>query len=84
MTSCDGVLSTSLVDLVRWRTQLRHPSREIWHGGRYIEQWADSATMNELAATRTGYGVREIGLSLRRLGARFGGVSWRFLPGWAW
>lgn len=66
-----GVLSNALVDLVRWRTQLRHPSMEIWHGTRYIEEWAESATMNELAATRTGYGVQEIGLSRRRLAALF-------------
>jgi aminoglycoside 6-adenylyltransferase len=71
MTSCEGILSKALVDLVRWRTQLRHPSMEIWHGTRYLEEWADSATMDELAATRTGYGVQEIGLSLRRLGALF-------------
>ena len=71
MTACEGVLSKTLVDLVRWRTQLQHPTREIWHGTRYLEEWTDSATLNALAATRTGYGVEEIGLSLRRLGALF-------------
>jgi aminoglycoside 6-adenylyltransferase len=71
MTSCEGTLSKALVDLLRWRTQLRHPSTDIWHGTRYIEEWLDSATMVDLAATRTGYGVHEIGLSLRRLAALF-------------
>ena len=71
MTACEGVLSGALVDLIRWRSRLRHPSREIWHGSRHLEEWADSVTLNELAATRTGYGVEEIGLSLRRLGASF-------------
>jgi aminoglycoside 6-adenylyltransferase len=71
MTSCEGDLSKPLVDLVRWRTQLRLPSIDIWHGNRYIEEWADSATMIDLAATRTGYGVHEIGLSLRRLANLF-------------
>jgi aminoglycoside 6-adenylyltransferase len=71
MTSCEGVLSKGLVDLVRWRIQLRRPSVDVWHGNRYIEEWADSATMADLAATRTGYGVHEIGLSLRRLADLF-------------
>ena len=71
MTSCEGVLSRALVDLVRWRTQLRHPSVEIWHGTRYIEEWAGAATMKALAATRSGYGVQQIELSLRGLGALF-------------
>ena len=45
MTSCEGVLSDRLVDLVRWRTQLRNPSVDVWHGSRYLEEWTDAATL---------------------------------------
>jgi len=71
MTWCEGSLTASTIALIRWWTQVRRPSTDVWHASRFIEEWLDPRVMNQLATTRTGYGSTEIGQSLRSLAELF-------------
>ncbi|OWY61684.1 hypothetical protein B7486_62490, partial [cyanobacterium TDX16] len=58
--SCDGQLLRGLVEVLRWRTQLRHPGRETWHGLRFAEEWLDpddAALLSSAATTADPAGV---------------------------
>jgi aminoglycoside 6-adenylyltransferase len=67
MACCEGRLTAATVELARWWTRLRRPSKDIWHSTRFLEEWLEPSVMSELAATRAGYGEAEIRRSLVRL-----------------
>ncbi|MFN8026540.1 MAG: aminoglycoside 6-adenylyltransferase [Acidimicrobiia bacterium] len=75
MTTCETVLTTCLVDMLRSRTSLRDPTRDLWHGNRYLEEWLEPDVVEALAATRGGYGRDAIATSLRRVAAMFTDVE---------
>jgi aminoglycoside 6-adenylyltransferase len=45
---CDCYLKGRLVQLFAWHVETRDPGRDTWHGGRFLEQWADTALVDEL------------------------------------
>lgn len=68
---CDCYLTERLVQLVRWRGH----GRETWHGYRFFERWAGSATIAALGPTFARYNDADIARALRATAELFGDVE---------
>jgi aminoglycoside 6-adenylyltransferase len=62
--TCDGYLKTLLVQLLAWRTQAFHPEIDTWHGGRFLERWADQQTLRDLHDAYASYDADDVARAL--------------------
>jgi aminoglycoside 6-adenylyltransferase len=53
--SCDGYLKALTVDLLAWNTRAADPATDTWHRGRFLERWADEASLRELRDAYAAY-----------------------------
>jgi aminoglycoside 6-adenylyltransferase len=64
MQCCDCHLKTLLVRLLAWHAQASHPRLDTWHGGRFLERWADRAALRELGGTFARYDAEDVARAL--------------------
>jgi len=61
LEATNGYLRTLLVRAVRWHALVRGPSgRDLWHGARFFEQWADPRVIRDFPHTVAQYDPRSI------------------------
>jgi len=50
--SCDGDLKQRLLEMIAWHVRVnRGPTRDAWHEGRFLEEWADPRAVAALPDT---------------------------------
>jgi aminoglycoside 6-adenylyltransferase len=64
-------LNTDLVELIAWYTMLHHPDADTWHGGRFLEEWADPHLLGALGRAVAIYDQAHIADALRQQAALF-------------
>jgi aminoglycoside 6-adenylyltransferase len=62
--SCDGYLKQLLVELLAWHAQASDPNVDTWHGGRFLERWADRHALEALRHAYAGYEAADIARAL--------------------
>jgi aminoglycoside 6-adenylyltransferase len=72
LEATNGYLRGLLVRAVRWHAVARGPSgREVWHGARFFEQWADPRVIRDFPETVAQYDARSVARALRANRALF-------------
>jgi aminoglycoside 6-adenylyltransferase len=61
---CDCYLKTLLVRLLAWHTQAAHPQVDTWHGGRFLERWADRQALHDLRSAYASYDPDDVARAL--------------------
>jgi len=70
----NGYLRALLVRMVRWHALVRGPTgRDVWHGTRFFESWADPRVIRDLPQTIARYDATAVARALRAYRALF---SW--------
>lgn len=63
--SClDGYMKARLVTLLGWHARAVSPDVDTWHGGRFLERWADPGALAALEATYARYDLRDVARAL--------------------
>jgi aminoglycoside 6-adenylyltransferase len=62
--TCNCHLKGLLVTLLGWHTRAAEPLADTWHGGRFLERWADPHTLQELGHAYAGYDAAEVAQAL--------------------
>lgn len=57
---CDGELKQHLLTLFEWHARTIDPSRDVWHDGRFIDEWADPRTLARLPNTFAAYSTDDL------------------------
>ena len=60
----DGYLKVRLVKLLEWHARSVDPSVDTWHGGRFVERWADPGALAALELAYAHYDVRDVARAL--------------------
>jgi aminoglycoside 6-adenylyltransferase len=60
----DGYLKARLVTLMAWHARALDPSVDTWHGGRFLERWADPGALAALERAFAQYDVRDVARAL--------------------
>jgi aminoglycoside 6-adenylyltransferase len=60
----DGYLKARLVTLMGWHARAVDPSLDTWHGGRFLERWADPGALTALETAFARYDVRDVARAL--------------------
>jgi aminoglycoside 6-adenylyltransferase len=60
----DGYLKARLVTLLEWHTRSLDPDLHTWHGGRFLERWADPGALAALERAYAHYSVRDVARAL--------------------
>jgi molybdopterin-guanine dinucleotide biosynthesis protein A len=60
----DGYMKARLVSLMGWHAQAVDPSLDTWHGGRFLERWADPGALAALEAAYARYDLRDVARAL--------------------
>jgi aminoglycoside 6-adenylyltransferase len=60
----DGYLKWRLLALLRWHARLLDPTVDTWHGGRFLERWADPGALAALERAYAHYDVRDVARAL--------------------
>ena len=60
----DGYLKWRLLVLLRWHARVLDPAAETWHGGRFIERWADPGALAALERAYAHYDLRDVARAL--------------------
>jgi aminoglycoside 6-adenylyltransferase len=60
----DGYLKWRLLTLLRWHARSVDPSVETWHGGRFLERWADPGALAALERAYAHYDLRDVARAL--------------------
>lgn len=60
----DGYLKARLVTLLEWHAQAVDPDVDTWHGGRFLERWADPGALAALESAYAHYDVRDVARAL--------------------
>jgi aminoglycoside 6-adenylyltransferase len=53
-----------LATLLGWHAQAREPSVDTWHGGRFLERWADPGALSALEDAYARYDLRDVARGL--------------------
>jgi aminoglycoside 6-adenylyltransferase len=62
---CDGELKIQLQTMMEWHARAAGvPEREIWHDGRFLEEWADPGALAALPATFAAYDLDDLSRAL--------------------
>ena len=63
--SClDGYLKARLVTLLEWHARALDPDVDTWHGGRFLERWADPGALAALERAYAHYDLRDVARAL--------------------
>jgi aminoglycoside 6-adenylyltransferase len=62
--TCNCHLKGLLVTLHGWHTTAAQPLADTWHGGRFLERWADPQTLGALRDAYAGYDPAEVARAL--------------------
>jgi aminoglycoside 6-adenylyltransferase len=60
----DGYLKDRLVTLLEWHARAVDPSVDTWHGGRFLERWADPGALAALESAYAHYDLRDVARAL--------------------
>ena len=60
----DGYLKARLVTLFEWHARAVDPNVDTWHGGRFLERWADPGALAALELAYAHYDVRDVARAL--------------------
>jgi aminoglycoside 6-adenylyltransferase len=60
----DGYLKWRLLTLLRWHARSVDPFVETWHGGRFLERWADPGALAALERAYAHYDLRDVARAL--------------------
>ncbi len=60
----DGYLKARLVTLIEWHARSVDPAVDTWHGGRFLERWADPGALAALEKAFAHYDVRDVARAL--------------------
>ncbi len=60
----DGYMKTRLVALLGWHARAVDPSVDTWHGGRFLERWADPGALAALESAYARYDLRDVARAL--------------------
>ena len=60
----DGYMKARLVTLLEWHARSVDPSVDTWHGGRFLERWADPGALSALETAFAHYDVRDVARAL--------------------
>jgi aminoglycoside 6-adenylyltransferase len=69
--ACDCYLKSLLVRLLAWHTRARDPEVDTWHGGRFLERWADPPALEELRGAYATYDADGVARALEATMALF-------------
>lgn len=61
---CDAYMKQLLLRMLEWNSWARDPQVDTWHGGRFLEQWADARTLTHLRSAFARYDESAIWLAL--------------------
>jgi aminoglycoside 6-adenylyltransferase len=76
LEATNGYLRALLVRTVRWHALARGPSgRDVWHGTRFFEKWADPRVIRDFPETVARYDVRSVAQALRASRTLFGWLT---------
>ena len=56
----DSYMENVLIRILEWRTHAENPNVDTWHAGRFIERWADPATLEEFRGTFAAYDEADV------------------------
>ena len=62
--SCDCYLKGLVVRLLAWHARAADPRTDTWHGGRFLERWADPRALRELRHAYAGYDAAGVARAL--------------------
>jgi aminoglycoside 6-adenylyltransferase len=62
--TCNCYLKGLLVTLLGWQAKAADPQADTWHGGRFLERWADSRALGDLRGTYAGYDAADVARGL--------------------
>ena len=62
--TCNCYLKGLLVTLLGWHTLAADPLADTWHGGRFLERWADPTSLGALRDADAGYDAAEVARAL--------------------
>ena len=63
--SClDGYMKARLVTLLEWHARAVEPAADTWHGGRFLERWADPGALAALERAYAHYELRDVARAL--------------------
>ena len=60
----DGYMKARLVTLLEWHARAVDPSAHTWHGGRFLERWADPGALAALESAYAHYDIRDVARAL--------------------
>jgi len=76
LEATNGYLRQLLVSIVRWHALARGPKgRDLWHGARFFESWADPRVLRDFAGTVALYDAPSVARALRANRAMFSLLS---------
>jgi len=76
LEATNGYLRALLVRTVRWHAIARGPrGRDVWHGARFFEAWADPRVIREFPETVAQYDARSVARALRANRTLFGWLT---------
>jgi len=70
-SECDSHLKKLVVELMTWQARLTDPLPDTWHEGRYLEEWADRRSLDELRDACARYDPNDVARALRATAALF-------------
>jgi aminoglycoside 6-adenylyltransferase len=60
----DGYLKARLVTVLEWHARAVEPAADTWHGGRFLERWADPGALAALEGAYAHYDLRDVSRAL--------------------
>jgi aminoglycoside 6-adenylyltransferase len=60
----DAYMKSRLATLLGWHARAVDPSVDTWHGGRFLERWADSGALAALETAYARYDLRDVARAL--------------------
>jgi aminoglycoside 6-adenylyltransferase len=60
----DAYMKARLVTLMGWHARAVDPTVDTWHGGRFLERWADPGALAGLASAYARYDLRDVARAL--------------------
>jgi aminoglycoside 6-adenylyltransferase len=59
--SCDGELKQRLLEMIAWHARATgDPTHDTWHGGRFLEEWAEPRALEALPNTFAAYDTKDL------------------------
>lgn len=82
---CDGYLKRLLVRMIEWQTLVRRGSEaDVWHDGRFLDQWAEPEVRARLPGTFAQYDPTALARALHETGRLFSGLAHEVAKGCRW